>query len=188
MRNHSNNRRSVSALKAQIAEVRKNTESRCFRASAPANPPSVVNSGDAWHHRKVACTSLADTNGDSILTAGAILRALSPNSANVPIRLEKITAYALGGTAGTYPPTFLQVNFSNEEFCQASSAVASVRDSLTDGGGQGAGPPVVSLFVPDSLRFARADWNLSTLTTIATAASLPSGARVLWQVTLQFKF
>lgn len=147
-----------------------------------------MNSGDVWHDRVVAVTSLAASNGEAVLTAGATLLALSGNAANIPIRIKSIKAWAIGGQAGQYPPTFLQVNYQNEEYCQNLTANAAVRDSLTDAGGMGAGCPGVGLKVPESLQLTRSDWGTASTTVLATALSLPSGARVLWHVCLAFKF
>lgn len=147
-----------------------------------------MNSGDVWHNRSVVTTSLAAADGTAGLTAGQILSALSGNSSNVPVRILSIRAWAVAGTAGTYPPTFLQVNFNNEEFCQSLSASPAVRDSIVDAGGQGSGCPNIGLGIPTSLALTRADWTTSTPTILANATSLPSGARCYWRVELSFKF
>jgi hypothetical protein len=161
---------------------------RCYKLREKVNPPSTLNSGDAWHYRRIVTTSLADSGGNAILTAGAILASLSGNAGNIPIRISQIRAWAIAGTAGQYPPTFLQVNFFNEEFCQNLAANAGVRDSLVDAGGQGSGPPNVGLGIPSSLQLTRNDWGTASTTQIAVASSLPSGARVMWQVCVCFKF
>jgi len=152
-----------------------------------SNPPSSLNSGDVWHTRKVSISTLADANGASSLTAGAMLLAMSGNASNLPVRLQSIKAWAVAGATGQYPPTYIQVNYQNEEFCQTLTGATTVRDGLTDAGGQGAGCPGVGLYIPDSLRLTRNDWGTGTSTVIATATSLPSGARVLWHVVLSFK-
>jgi hypothetical protein len=161
---------------------------RCYKLNDRVNPPSCLNSGDAWHTRKVVLTSLADSSGTAILTAGSILASLSGNAANIPIRISRIRAWAIAGPAQQYPPTFIQVNFLNEEFCQTFAANAAIRDSVIDAGGQGSGPPGVGLGVPTSLQLTRADWGTASTTQIAQAVSLPSGARVMWQVSVCFKF
>jgi len=113
---------------------------------------------------------------------------LSGNSSNVAVRIAKIMAYAVAGTAGTYPPTFLQVNFHNDVFMQSYSSSATPRDSLLDAGGQGAGPPAVALYIPESQRLVNSGWTTATTTVVAEADSLPSGARIMWYVTVDFKF
>ena len=175
-------------MKQRLHQIHLDTLSRCYKLREKSNPPSTLNSGDVWHDRKVVVTSLASAEGNALLTSGFIMTALSPNAATIPVRIKSIRCWAIAGTAGSYPPTFLQVNFANEEFVQSSSASASIRDSLVDAGGQGSGPPNVGLGVPDSLRLTRADWTLSSAITIATATSLPASARVMWQVSLSFKF
>lgn len=175
-------------LTSKIHNLQRSVLPRCYRLPERVNPPMTLNSGDVWHDRSVVATSLASVDGSATLTGGQILSALSGNSSNVPIRIKSIRCWAIAGTAGTYPPTFLQVNFNNEEFCQSFAATASIRDSLLDAGGQGSGPPNIGLGVPTSLGLARSDWTTSTTTVIATAASLPSGARCLWRVELCFKF
>jgi hypothetical protein len=170
-------------------KIQKDLTSRAFKITPPRNPPANLNSGDVWHSRRIALTSLADSGGQANLTAGQILVNMSGNAGNLPIRIVKIMAYAIAGTAGTYPPTFLQVNFINEEFQQTLPAGSVlVRDSIFDAGGQGAGPPAVGLYIPDSQRITRPDWGTASTTILASALSLPSGARVLWYVTLEFKF
>jgi len=105
------------------------------------------------------------------------------------LRIAKICAYAISGTAGTYPPTFLQVDFFNEEFMQSvPAASASARDSLIDAGGPGTGPPCVGLYIPDSQRSTIVAWGTANTTVVAEATGLPASARVLWHITLQFKF
>lgn len=136
----------------------------------------------------VATTSLANSLGEAVLTAGAVLLALSGNAANIPIRIKKIKAWVISGNAGSYPPTFLQVNFFNDEFCQSTASNSGVRDSILDAGGQGAGCPGVGLMVPESLQLSRNDWGTGSSTFLAQALSLPQGARVLWHVELAFKF
>jgi len=172
----------------QLRAIQKDLQSRAFLCKAPANPPPNINAGDVWHDRRVTVTSLADSNGQAVLTAGALMGALSGNSANVPVRIARIMAYAIAGTAGTYPPTFLQVDFYNEEFMQSVPGVSSVRDSFVDGGGMGAGPPGVALYVPTSQRLVRNDWAPATSTTVANATGIQASARVMWYITLQFKF
>lgn len=163
------------------------TSPRCIKGRASRDPPALMNAGDVWHSRIVQSTSLAASDGTSTLTSGALMTALSANAANLPIRLRKIAAWAIAGTAGTYPPTFIQVDFRNEEFTQQPSGAGSVRDSIADASGPGhiAG---VCLRVPQSLQLIRNDWALSTATVLATATGLPSGARVCWQISLEFKF
>jgi hypothetical protein len=141
-----------------------------------------------WHSRKVGLTSLADSAGIALLTAGQVLANLSGNAGNIPIRISKICCYAIAGTSGQYPPTFLQVNFFNEEFMQTQPNNPAARDSIFDAGGQGNGSPSVGLYIPDSQRQTRDDWGTASTTQLAQAISLPSGGRVLWHVTLQFKF
>ena len=106
-----------------------NTMSRCYKLREKRNPPATLNSGDVWHDRKVVVTSIASAEGNALLTSGFIMTALSPNAATIPVRIKSIRCWAIAGTAGTYPPTFLQVNFANEEFVQSSSASAAIRDS-----------------------------------------------------------
>lgn len=162
---------------------------RCYKLNVGSNPPSRMNSGDVWHDRTVTLTSLADSGGSATITAGGVLTGLSSNSSNIPIRIRSIKCWAIAGTAGTYPPTFIQVNYVNEEFAQSTAASsATIRDSIVDAGGQGAGCPAVGLGVPTSLQVIRGDWTTATTTLLATAVGLPSGGRVMWQVGLCFKF
>lgn len=182
--NRNNVRRRISTLNQAMA---KQTAQRCFKVRVPGDPPSVMNSGDVWHPRKIQTTSVAASNGEATLTAGAVLASLSGNAGNLPVRIMKICAWAIAGTAGTYPPTFLQVNFQNEEFCQNLPANAAARDSITDGSGPGH-IAAVGLSIPSSLQLTRDDWGTASTTVLATAVALPSGARVLWQVSLAFKF
>jgi hypothetical protein len=188
MRNHIKKQRKNN-VNQRFHKIQKDLASRAFKITPPRDPPANLNSGDVWHCRRVALTSLASSSGQADLTAGQMLINMSGNAGNLPVRIVKIMAYAIAGTAGTYPPTFLQVNFINEEFQQTlpSSSVVT-RDSIFDAGGQGSGPPRVGLYIPDSQRLTRPDWGTGSTTIIASALSLPSGARVLWYVTLEFKF
>jgi hypothetical protein len=161
---------------------------RCYKLSERPNPPPRMNSGDVWHDRTITTTSLADAGGTAALTAGAILASMSGNAGNIPIRIKSIRAWAIAGTAGTYPPTFMQVNFFNEEFCQSAAANSADRDSMTDAGGMGSGSPNIGLGVPSSLQLTRSDWGTASTTQIAQALSLPASSRVMWQVALAFKF
>jgi len=179
--------RTTNQLKQVNRRVAFETSQRCFKGRAPRDPPSNLNAGDVWHDRKVQHTTLAAADGTTSLTAGNIISALSGNAGNLPIRINKICAWAISGTAGTYPPTFIQVDFRNEEFCQVNNSASSIRDSITDASGPGsiAG---VCLRVPPSIQLPRTEWVAGTVTTIAQALGLPSGARVCWQVSLSFKF
>lgn len=176
------------ATEQQLTALKHQMRVNCYRAKAPLNPVSTYNSGDKWHQRKIGTTSLANSTGDAVLLAGKVMQALSGNAANVPVRIRAITAYAIAGTAGTYPPTFLQVNFENQEFVNVQNTTAGAKDSLVDSGGQGAGPPGVRLVVPQNIQQVRADWTLSASTLLATAVGLPAQANVIWQVDLDFKF
>jgi hypothetical protein len=185
----SQRRRQRPRPQAKLAvSTKRDLASRAFRIQPPPNPPSTLNSGDVWHSRRIGLTSLADSAGTALLTAGQVLTNLSGNAGNIPVRIAKICAYAIAGTSGQYPPTFLQVNFFNEEFMQTQPNNPAARDSIFDAGGQGAGPPCVGLYIPDSQRQTRDDWGTASTTQLAQAISLPSGARVLWHITLQFKF
>lgn len=188
MRRNGANRKPKLVTAQQLANIKDQLRPNCYRVKAPLNPAPTYNSGDKWHQRKTGITIIAGSNGDAILTAGKVMSSLSGNSANVPIRFRSITAYAIAGTAGTYPPSFLQVNFENNEFTNISATTAGAKDSILDAGGQGAGPPSVRLIIPKNIQQTRSDWTLSSTTTIATATGLPTGANVLWQLELDFKF
>jgi hypothetical protein len=175
-------------MKSQLHQIHQDLMSRAKRIRVPSNPPSLNNAGDVWHSRTVGTTTLADASGNSVLTAGKILLALSANAGNIPVRITSIKGWAVAGTAGTYPPTFLQVDFANEEFMQTQPGAASARDSLFDAGGQGAGCAGIGLYIPDSQRLTRSDWATGSNTVVATATGLSSGARILWHINLQFKF
>lgn len=178
----------VASLQTQLHLLRRDQESRAIKVRVPRDPPSNMNAGDVWHERRVIVTSLANSEGIADLTAGKMLGALSANSSNLPVRIAKFMVYAICGTAGTYPPTFIQVDFHNEEFMQTLTNSSSIRDSLVDSGGQGAGPPGVGLYIPDSQRLTRSDWSTATGTVLAQANGIPSGTRVAWYITLEFKF
>lgn len=187
MRSGRTNKGASRASKSQVRRIQLDVESRARKISVPSNPPSLMNAGDVWHSRTVATTSLADASGVASLTIGAMRLALSGNSANIPIRVASIKAWAISGTAGTYPPTFIQVNYANEELMDGLTYSGNTRDSLIDAGGQGGGCPGVGLYFPDARRKTREDATGSS-TVLAEAVSLPSGARVLWHINLQFKF
>lgn len=172
---------------AALRQLHRDTSSRCFKIKVPSNPPPNLNAGDVWHTRRVAVTSLADASGNAALSAGSILLNLSTNAGNLPVRLTSIKAWAISGAAGQYPPTLLQVDYYNEEFCQTFSGTASIRDSIVDAGGMGGGCAAVGLYVPNALRLTRSDWSTGTATPVAMATALPQGARVLWHVVLEFK-
>lgn len=176
------------SVDAQLNHLRRAVLQRCYKIKVPSNPPEVLNSGDVWHVRKVAVTSLAGSDGVAVLTAGNMLSGLSGNSSNLPVRIASIKAWAISGASGQYPPTFIQVDFRNEEFCQSITGASSVRDSLLDAGGQGAGCPGVGLAVPESFQLTRSEWTTQTGTVLASAVSLPSGARVMWHIVVNFKF
>jgi hypothetical protein len=185
------NRNRKLATVSALASLKRDLRVNCYKGKPPLNPPSTLNSGDVWHNRVSFTTTLAGSGGTADLTAGKFMSSLSGNAANVPIRINSITAWAIAGTAGTYPPSFMQVNFENQEFTDSASDTSftpNYKDSLSDSGGQGAGPPGVMLCVPRNIQLIRADWTLNTTTVLATAAGLPSGANVYWRINSDFKF
>jgi hypothetical protein len=149
---------------------------------------SQLNAGDVWHTRSVTVTSLADEEGKTDLLAGKVMLALSANSGLLPVMFHSIKAWAIAGTAGTYPPTFMQVDFQNNEFVNGAINTSSYNDSIVDAGGQGSGCPAVGLGIPPAIRRTRVDFGTAATTVLATATSLPQGSRVMWRVTLSFKF